>query len=76
MNTLPDCGINIHRVSEILATSLGYAANAILMWMILFRTSSELKVYSRVLLVTCIIDVVFATASFVIEVVTTKSFCE
>lgn len=69
MSTLPECGINVHRVSEALATSLGYATNGILIWMILFRTSSELKVYSRVLLVTCIIDVLFATASFVIEVV-------
>lgn len=64
-----ECAIDVHRISECCAAAVSYVANFVLILLILFRTSKELHVYGRVLLVNCIVDVVFTTTSFVIEAV-------
>jgi hypothetical protein len=65
----PDCGTDVHRISECCAATVSYVANFLLMMLIVFRTPKELRVYGRVLLANCVVDLTFTTASFVIEAV-------
>lgn len=64
---LPECGIDFNRVRECCAAALSYTANIALVYLILFRSSTPLRVYGRVLLVNCLVDLVFTTASLMIE---------
>lgn len=66
---IPECGIDVHCVSKLFSAVVGYAANFTLLLLIVFRTSKELRVYGRVLLVNCIVDLLYTTASFVIDAV-------
>lgn len=66
---IPDCGLSVHRISEYCAASVSFIANLGLIFLIAIRTSNELRVYSRVLLANCLIDLFFTSSSFLIDAV-------
>lgn len=63
---------DVHRLSEFAAALFSYVANLLLIALMITRTPRDLKVYSRILLLNCIIDMVFTTTSFILEVVGIK----
>ncbi|KAH7721384.1 hypothetical protein AAVH_11129 [Aphelenchoides avenae] len=66
---IPDCGLSVHRVSEYCAASVSFIANIGLILLIMIRTSKEMRVYSKVLLANCIIDLFFTSTSFIVDAV-------
>jgi hypothetical protein len=49
----------LHRLNSLSCTILGTVLNLLLIWLIQKRTVKEMRVYSRILLQTCIADLVF-----------------
>lgn len=54
---------------ELASAVTSLAANAILFVLIIFRTPDELKVYTKVLLCNCVIDVFYTAVAYFIELV-------
>ncbi|KAH7720922.1 hypothetical protein AAVH_11560 [Aphelenchoides avenae] len=63
----PPCLSEGYRTTSYLSTSLGLFLNALAIVLILFRTTKELRVYSRVLLGNCVVDVLFIVVTFVVD---------
>ncbi|KAH7671588.1 hypothetical protein AAVH_42611, partial [Aphelenchoides avenae] len=64
----PECLSPALRVSEGVISTSGMLLNTILALLILFRTESELRPYSRVLLSNCAVDAAFSLSAFVFEI--------
>ncbi|KAI1705183.1 serpentine type 7TM GPCR chemoreceptor str domain-containing protein [Ditylenchus destructor] len=64
-----DCpaGLLYYRVLEQGAAAISYCVNAFLIYLIVFHTPNDLKVYSRLLLCSCVVDCLFTTALFFTE---------
>ena len=60
---------SIHYWNVLVVTVLSFCANFILLMMIFFKTTVELKPYSRILLQTCILDLFYATCTFLVKMV-------
>lgn len=56
---------------ESISAGLSYILNGLLVFLILRATSKQLQSYSKVLLINCTADLVFATASVLIKLVGT-----
>lgn len=54
---------------ELASASLSLVANTALAILVLFRTPSEMKIYRRVMLCNCAVDIIFTAASYAIELV-------
>lgn len=65
----PPCLSEGYRTASYVSTSLGLFLNALAIVLIVFRTTKELRVYSRVLLGNCVVDVLFIVVTFVVDLV-------
>lgn len=61
------------RITQYAAHFAGISLNVLLVLLIVFRTTSDFRKYSRVLVAHCVADVFFIAASFLIEVVSFRS---
>lgn len=50
--------------------------SAILMWLVTFATPKELRDYARVLLATCVVELLFATSAYFVQMVRSASTCK
>ncbi|KAH7713965.1 hypothetical protein AAVH_18699 [Aphelenchoides avenae] len=55
----------IHNIADFFTFSLSFGANILLIWLILFKTTREFKIYSRVLTLSALSDAMFALLSIV-----------
>lgn len=67
----PRCLPPEYRWNEYFAAMGSYLLNITLILLIVYRSNKEIRVYSRVLLASCVFDLFFATACFVVELVST-----
>ncbi|KAI1708775.1 serpentine type 7TM GPCR chemoreceptor str domain-containing protein [Ditylenchus destructor] len=74
METLPvtilaeECAaeLEFYRISENVASAISYCINIFLIYLIVFHTPNDLKVYSRVLLCASVVDILYTTVLLVI----------
>lgn len=57
---------------ELASASLSLVANTVLGILVLFRTPCEMKIYRRVLLCNCAVDILFTVAAYAIELVSQR----
>ncbi|KAI1717055.1 serpentine type 7TM GPCR chemoreceptor str domain-containing protein [Ditylenchus destructor] len=56
----------LHAINDYTIATCGLTLNAILVWLVINRSAKEMKIYSKILLQTCIID--FALLTFIMAV--------
>lgn len=56
---------------EVCSATASVFANVLVALLVVFRTPKELKVYRRVLLCNCVVDLFYTTVSYMIELVGT-----
>jgi heme/copper-type cytochrome/quinol oxidase subunit 2 len=59
----------LHYYNDFVAGIFGYASTILLIVLIKFRSTNELKQYSRMLLMNCLIDLLFNTNTFIVVLV-------
>lgn len=69
MSVKRSCLSALFRTSESVAAALSLLLNFSLALLIKYRTTRELRTYSRVLLCNCVVDSLFAATSYLIEMV-------
>lgn len=53
-----------------IAATLGYAFNAIFVYLLIFKSPIDIRNYSKVLLFNCVADTIFSTSSMLTKMVT------
>lgn len=61
------CASGALRISETVAAACSFSLNLLLVVVVLRCRTKELQVYSRLILCNCVVDIVFAIASYVVE---------
>lgn len=66
---MSDCLPPVYRHLKYFTTSISIFVGILIIYLIVFRTPRELKTYSRVLICPAIVDLLYATISFIIGLV-------
>lgn len=62
----------IHDINHLIACPIGILANCLLVYLIVFKTDRELKVYRRILIQNCIFDILWDVINLIIRVVSVE----
>lgn len=68
----PPCVHPFYRRNALIVAMLSFVANGTLATLVLFRTSPELRKYSRVLLCSCTVEIVFAATCLLVDAVSAE----
>ncbi|KAH7707457.1 7TM GPCR protein [Aphelenchoides avenae] len=63
----PHCLPDWYGRIELSSATISICANTLLIFLILFKTPHDLKVYSRVLLCNCVVDIFYTVSAYMIE---------
>lgn len=69
MTMKPACTSPVFRYAEIGAFVPSVLLNTLLIAIVCWRKNSELQSYSRILIYNCLVDLLFATFAFVVDMV-------
>ncbi|KAH7696210.1 hypothetical protein AAVH_36722, partial [Aphelenchoides avenae] len=67
MESKPPCIHPYYRVNAWAVGTLSFLFNGTLAMLVLFRTSSEIKRYSRVMLCSCLTEIVYAATCLLVD---------
>lgn len=66
----PLCISSAARWNEYVVSTLSHLMNGLLIFLIVARSPNEIRIYKRVLLLNCAVDLLFTTACLIVGMVT------